>query len=78
MIRINVDFNARDRLDRLLISKASIDAISQFKETSLAPGLRILAYEPDDIEVEATLEYDQGWVAVPDWSTIKYLNKNNQ
>ena len=43
---------------------------------SLHPGMRVLLYMTDELEVEATLEYDgvyKRWLGRADWSTIRYL-----
>jgi hypothetical protein len=43
---------------------------------SLRPGIRVLLYMTDELEVEANLEYDpeyKRWIGRTDWSTIRYL-----
>ena len=43
---------------------------------SLRPGMRVLLYMADELEVEATLEYDtkyQCWLGRADISTLRYL-----
>ena len=43
---------------------------------SLHIGMRVLLYMTDELEVEATLEYDNEhkiWLGRADWSTIRYL-----
>jgi len=43
---------------------------------SLLPGMRVLLYMTDELEVEATLEYDgqhRHWLGRADMSTLRYL-----
>lgn len=43
---------------------------------SVQVGMRVLLYMTDELEVEATLEYDNEhkvWLGRADWSTIHYL-----
>ena len=43
---------------------------------SLRPGMRVLLYMTDELEVEAILEYDsqyQHWLGRADMSTLHYL-----
>ncbi len=49
--------------------------LERFKER-LRDGLPVVLHMDDgyeDIEVDATLEFDNLWLGVPDWSTIRYL-----
>jgi hypothetical protein len=74
MIRIYADFNERDQLGRPVLSiPGSLPDIEQNKN-KLMPGLRVILYQPGELEVEATLAYDRCWVAVPDWDTIKHYD----
>jgi hypothetical protein len=42
----------------------------------LRDGMRVLLYEPDELDAEGTIEFDPTtarWVAIPDWSTMRYI-----
>ena len=55
----------------LSASRSDLASIS----SELRDGLRVIIYMTDELEMEATLEYDaeQGaWMAIPDDSTIKH------
>jgi|GEM_PF-726780 len=74
MFRILVDFNTMgpDKQRRVHIPTHVDDWLIKY----LRPGLRVLLFEPDDIEVEAILEYVEKydrWLGIPDWSTKSYL-----
>jgi len=71
MIRIYADFNERDELGRAVLSIPGSQADIKQNEGKLSPGLKIVLYQPGELEVEATLEFDRGWVGIPDWTTIK-------
>ena len=72
MIRIYADFNERDKLGRpvLWIPGSRVDM--EKNKDKLEPGLRVVLYQPNELEVEANLVFEGGWVAVPDWDTIKH------
>ena len=70
MIRIHVDFNSRDEEGRVQLNTFSLAN----HEGSLTEELTVMLYEPDDFEVQATLVFDEGWMAVPDFSTLRYLD----
>ena len=72
MIRIYADFNECDELGRAVLSIPGSRAdIEKFKD-QLVPGLRVVLYQSNELEVEGTLEFKRGWLGVPDWTTIKY------
>jgi hypothetical protein len=72
MIRIYADFNSTDEEGRVwaLLKRDLEEHSDELKE-----GLRVLLHMDDEFEVEATLVYDRGWMGVPDWSTIRYLDE---
>lgn len=43
-------------------------------EGSLTEGLTVMLYEPDDFEIQGTLVFEDIWMAVPDDSTLRYLD----
>lgn len=72
MIRIYADFNARDAQGRAILTiPGSLPDIEQNRD-ALVSGLRVVLYTPEEFELEATLEFAEGWVGVPDFSTIRY------
>jgi hypothetical protein len=74
VIRIYVDSNMQDDDGRLLLDNLRSVADLRKHEGSLKEGLRVMLYEDDDYEVEGTLYFDNGWLAVPDDSTLRYLD----
>jgi hypothetical protein len=75
MIRLHADFNncTEDQKVRLH-TLASLRDIDQHKR-ELRSGIRVLLND-GEIEVEARLErdrYDEMWLGVPDWSTLRDL-----
>ena len=47
--------------------------------SELKEGMRVMFYEPDELEAEGTLEFDSRdgrWIAVPDFSTIRYIGRS--
>lgn len=76
MLRIRVDFNSMSQGgDKVLINViVQPELLDQ-----MYPGLRVILYEPHDIQVEATIELEcrsdgiQFWWGVADWSTLQDL-----
>ena len=78
MIRIYADFNERDCQGRPVLEiPGSRRDMLQHKD-KLGPGVRVILYQPAELEVEATLVFDNGWVAEPDWQTVKYYNPSKE
>ncbi len=76
-LRILVDFNTmmQDPEERVRIN-LSVDANSHAARV-LHPGAVVILYEPDDLEVEAIVEYDdkhKAWLAKPNWPTRRDLS----
>lgn len=74
MLRIPVDFNTMmtDEYERVYINTLIHKDVS----THLYPGLRVIMYEENDIEVEGVLVFNQErneWLGQPDWSTRRVL-----
>jgi hypothetical protein len=69
VIRIYVDSNMQDEDGRLLLDNLRSVADLRKHEGSLKEGLRVMLYED-----EGTLYFDNGWLAVPDDSTLRYLD----
>jgi hypothetical protein len=74
VIRIYADFNNGEAgSDRVALDcPGSLRDLAQ-AANDLASGLRIMLYVPDELEVEAVLEFDRIWWARPDGSTISYF-----
>ena len=72
MIRIYADFSTRDQLDRLVLTIPGSQPDIEKNSDRLTSGLRVVLYQPGELEVEATLVFDRGWLGIPDWNTIKY------
>ena len=61
------------------------DAVLQLRDFQfelqghLKKGMRVIFYEPDELEAEGILEFDaktERWIAVPDFSTIRYIGRS--
>lgn len=78
MLRILADFNAMTE-DRKVWLNARL-----FKDLpdTIYPGLRVILYEPNDFEVEATIEVEKKadgtevWYGNPDWATLRHLSND--
>ncbi len=73
--RITVDFNTQmaDPKGRVLIPTHVNPELLEI----LKPQLRVILYEENDLEVEATVEFDEKyneWLGMPDWSTLRHLD----
>jgi hypothetical protein len=75
MIRIYADFNSRDERGRVRLSAAGSLKDIERHRTHLKEGLKVILYETGEFEVEGTLTFDQIWLGVPDFNTIRYENK---
>lgn len=77
--RIYFDSNAATEDGRYILSIAgSLKDIRSLGD-SLRPGMRVLLYMTDELEVEATLELDgarQTWLGLPDDSTLRVLGES--
>jgi len=74
--RILVDFQRRKKDPKERISLPTQAQPELFD--ILRPDLRVILYEPSDIEVEAVVFFEEedyraphGWWAYPDWTTLK-------
>jgi hypothetical protein len=75
MIQIEVDYNTvtGDPAERFVIPGRYHSGLNG----ALARGQRVMLVEPNDYEVEATLEYDPNrdtWYGRPDWQTFHQLS----
>lgn len=76
MIRIPVDFNAETE-DGMIRINTDWD---KYLLEILQPGLRVVMYTPNDVEVEGVIYYekdssgDEWWYGIPEWDTTHYLS----
>ena len=76
--RIYFDSNAATEDGRYILSVAGSSRDIRSLGDSLRPGMRVLLYMTDELEVEATLELDserQIWLGLPDDSTLRVLGE---
>jgi hypothetical protein len=74
VIRIYADFNHCDEAGRVRLDTIGSLADIRKHEGALTEGLVVLLYMEDEFEVEGTLYFENGWLAVPDHSTLRYLD----
>lgn len=77
MIRIWADFNTQDQGRVALNTIGSLKDIDRHRN-EIAEGLKVILRAEDEFEVEATLTFDGIWYAIPDMSTIRYLESDNR
>jgi hypothetical protein len=73
MIRIYADFNSQDEQGRVLLTTVGSRDDLKRHEHEIAEGTEVLLYM-DDVELHGTLVFDDVWMAVPDFDTIRYPN----
>ena len=74
MIRIYADFNSCDKQGRVRLNTVgSLKDIKQY-ENVLKEGMRVLLYMKDEFEVYGTLVFEDIWLGIPDFGTIRYYN----
>jgi hypothetical protein len=77
MIRIYADFNSCDEQGRVRLNTVgSLKDIKQH-ENVLEDGMRVLLYMKDEFEVYGTLVFEDIWLGIPDFSTIRYYNQDD-
>jgi hypothetical protein len=72
--RIYFDENAGDQQDRFDLGIPGALRDIAPVAASLCEGLRVLLYDDQEIEVEASLVRDDAsarWMAIPDWATMR-------
>jgi hypothetical protein len=73
-LRVSVDFNTMmaDEKERVSINTLVNPALLEY----LSPGLQLVLYESESMEVDAVAEFDeerQRWFGIPNWSTRRDL-----
>lgn len=76
MIRIYADFNSSDEQGRVRLSTVGSKKDIELHRASLKEGLEVILYTPGDFEVRGTLTFDQIWLGIPNWDTIRYEDTN--
>jgi hypothetical protein len=72
MLRIYADFNNSDQQGRVLLNTiGSLKDIEQHKD-EIAEGMEVVFYMTGEFEVCGTLVYEEIWMGIPDWNTIRY------
>ncbi len=74
--RIYFDTNEQDDSGAYLLSVFGAQEDIKRLGDSLHPGIRVLLYMTDELDVEATLEYDSVydcWLGRADWRRVRYL-----
>jgi hypothetical protein len=75
MIRIYADENHCDEQGKFLLDiPGSLEDIKKHQEV-VAEGMVVLLNVQNAFEVQATLVFDKVWRAIPDFSTIHYLDE---
>ena len=79
MIRIWADFNAQVGDGRISLHTVGSKRDLEPYQDELREGLQVLLHQDDEFEVEATLTCGRkGWLAIPDMSTIRYLDEGER
>ena len=79
MIRIYCDWN--NRIDAERFDLGCVGSLEDIKQHAgvLKEGLKVMLYQTDELEAEGTLAFDEElmrWIAVPDWSTARYIGRS--
>jgi len=74
VIRIYADYNARDEQGRIVLNTAgSLKDIEKYRD-EIREGMEVALNVQDEFEVNARLTFDEVWLAIPDMTSIRYLN----
>jgi hypothetical protein len=75
MIRIYADFNSQDEQGRVILNTVGSREDVAAHEGELHVGDTVVLYMTDEFELLGTLDFDGGWVGIPDFATVKYLDR---
>ena len=78
MIKIYADENAKDELDRYVLSIAGSRKYIERYGDQIREGIEVTLNVQDEFEVKARLIFDRVWLAIPDMTSIKYLNAEDE
>lgn len=74
MIRIYADYNTRDEQGRVVLNTVgSLKDIERYRD-EMREGMEVILNVQDEFEVRATLTFDEVWRAIPDMTSIRWLN----
>ncbi len=77
MLKLYADFNCCDEQGRIWLNTVgSLKDIKQH-ENVLEEGMKVLLYMTDEFEVCGTLVFEEIWLGIPDFSTIRYYNSDD-
>jgi hypothetical protein len=77
MVRVWADFNNRDEQGRVRLNTVGSLKDIEKHHDEIREGTKVILNAEDDFEVEARLTFDKVWRAIPDMTTIKYLNSED-
>ena len=77
MVRVWADFNNRDEQGRVRLNTVGSLKDIEKHHDEIRDGTKVILNAEDDFEVEARLTFDKVWRAIPDMTTIKYLNSED-
>ena len=72
MIRVYADFNCQDEDGRVKLDVPGSRKDLDSHRDELRDGMKVILYVPDELDVEATLVFDEIWLAIPDYATLRY------
>jgi hypothetical protein len=76
MLRVYADFNCQDEDGKVRLDVAGSLTDLKGVATTIANGTRVILYVPNELEVEANLNFDSNreiWLATPDYATTRHL-----
>lgn len=77
MVKLYADFNSCDEQSRIWLNTVgSLIDIEQHKDV-LEEGMKVLLYMTDEFEVCGTLVFEEIWLGIPDFGTIRYYNPDD-
>ena len=77
MVRVWADLNNRDEQGRVRLNTVGSLKDIEKHHDEIREGTKVILNAEDDFEVEARLTFDKVWRAIPDMTTIKYLNSED-
>ena len=74
MVRIYADYNARDEQGRIVLNTAGSLADIEKHRDEIREGMEVTLNVQGEFEVKARLAFDKVWLAIPDMTSITYLD----
>lgn len=78
MIRIYADANDRDEQGRFVLSIAGSRKDIESYGDQITEGTAVTLNVQDEFEVHVKLTFDGVWLAIPDMTSIRYLNPEDE